>query len=164
MIENSKEEFHARFRAEIFEEPVLESLYLRKLANPLRPELYLLGAAIALLVWLFRPLEPFFFHWPMFFGIGVTGLIARSIERQKHAPAPPESLIQPAPPLIFATPARFFTSCIFLALPLALAAAIVSQTMDLMISLVLEVLFPLLNFRFVTSLSSWLGYGLTYRR
>jgi hypothetical protein len=39
----------------------LESLYLRKLANPSRPELYLLGAAIALLVWLFRPLERFFF-------------------------------------------------------------------------------------------------------
>jgi hypothetical protein len=141
----------------------LESLYLRKLANPLRPELYLLGAAIALLVWLFRPLEPFFFHWPMFFGIGVTGLIARSIERQKHAPAPPESLIQPAPPLLLQL-LQDFASCIFLALPLALAAAIVSQTMDLMISLVLEVLFPLLNFRFVTSLSSWLVYRLAYRR
>jgi hypothetical protein len=143
----------------------LESLYLRKLANPLRPELYLLGAAIALLVWLFRPLERFFFHWPMFFGIGVTGLIARSIERQKRVRAPtrPESLIQPAPPLILQL-LQDFTSCIFLALPLTLAAAIASQTMDLMISLVLEVLFPLLNFRFVTSLSSWLVYRLAYRR
>jgi hypothetical protein len=37
-----------------------DSLYLRNLANPLRPELYLLGAGIGLLVWLFRPLEHFF--------------------------------------------------------------------------------------------------------
>jgi hypothetical protein len=36
------------------------SLYLRNLANLLRPELYLLGAGIGLLVWLFRPLEHFF--------------------------------------------------------------------------------------------------------
>jgi hypothetical protein len=38
-----------------------DSLYLRNLANPLRRELYLLGAGIGLLVWLFRPLEHLFF-------------------------------------------------------------------------------------------------------
>jgi hypothetical protein len=151
------------FEQKTLKSQFLESLYLRKLANPLRPELYLLGVAIALLVWLFRPLERFFFHWPMFFGIGVIGLLARANERQKRALAPPEGISQPMPPLILQLP-QDFTSCIFLALPLTLSAAIVSQTMDLMISLVLEVLFPLLNFRFLTSLSSWLVYRLAYRR
>jgi hypothetical protein len=138
-----------------------DSLYLRNLAKPLRPELYLLGAGIGLLVWLFRPLEHFFFHWPMFFGIGVVGLIARTIERQKNLAAKPEGTASHPLPVILQL-LQDLTSCIFLALPLTLAAAIASPTEDQMLSLVLEVLFPLLNFRFLTSLCCWLVYRLAY--
>jgi hypothetical protein len=85
-----------------------DSLYLRNLANPLRPELYLLGAGIGLLVWLFRPLEHFFFHWPMFFGIGAVGLIARTIERQKHLTVEPEGAASPPLPGDSAAPSGFY--------------------------------------------------------
>jgi hypothetical protein len=99
----------------------------------------------------------------MFFGIGVVGLIARTIERQKNLAAKPEGTASHPLPVILQL-LQDLTSCIFLALPLTLAAAIASPTEDQMLSLVLEVLFPLLNFRFLTSLCCWLVYRLAYGR
>ena len=99
----------------------------------------------------------------MFFGIGAVGVIARTIERQKHLTVEPEGAASPPLPVILQL-LQDFTSCIFLALPLTLAAAIASPSEDQMFSLVLEVLFPLLNFRFLTSLCCWLVYRLAYGR
>ena len=141
----------------------LDSLSLKKAVNPLRPELYLVAVGLALLVWLFRPLEYVFFHWPMLFGIGLIGLAVQAAERQKKLASMPDRPGAPAPPLILKL-LHDFTSAIPLALPLTMAAAIVSPTQDLMFSLALEVLFPLLNLRFLTSLCWWLVYRLVYSR
>jgi hypothetical protein len=100
----------------------------------------------------------------MCFGIGVIGLIAKEIERRKNSPvATAEHAKAPAPPMILQR-LQDSTSCAFLVLPLVVAAAIVSPTMDPMISVTLEVAFPLLNFRAATSLCCWLVYRLTYGR
>jgi hypothetical protein len=141
----------------------LDSLSFKKVVNPLRPELYLVAVGLALLVWLFRPLEHVFFHWPMLFGIGLIGLIVQAAERQKKLASTPDRPAAPAPPLILQL-LHDFTSSIPLALPLTMAAAFVSPTEDLMFSLALEVLFPLMNLRFLTSLCCWLVYRLVYSR
>jgi hypothetical protein len=141
----------------------LDSLSFKKVVNPLRPELYLIAVGLALLVWLFRPLEQVFFHWPMLFGIGLIGLIVQAAERQKKLSSTPDRPAAPAPPLILQL-LHDFTSSIPLALPLTMAAAFVSPTEDLMFSLALEVLFPLMNLRFLTSLCCWLVYRLVYSR
>jgi hypothetical protein len=152
----------------VFEQRSLKSIFLdslsfRKAINPLRPELYLIAAGLALLVWLYRPLESFFFHWPVIFGIGLTGLIAQAVERQKRLASQPDHPGTPEPPLILQL-LHDFTSCTFLCLPLTMAAAFVSPTEDLMFSLFFEVLVPLVNLRFVTSLCWWLVYRLVYSR
>jgi hypothetical protein len=141
----------------------LDSLSFKKVVNPLRPELYLVAVGLALLVWLFRPLEHVFFHWPMLFGIGGIGLIVQAAEGQKQLASTPDRPAAPAPPLILQL-LHDFTSSIPLALPLTMAAAFVSPTQDLMFSLALEVLFPLMNLRFLTSLCWWLVYRLVYSR
>lgn len=141
----------------------LDSLSFKKVVNPLRPELYLVAVGLALLVWLFRPLEHVFFHWPMLFGIGLIGLIVQAAERQKKLASTPDRPTAPASPLILQL-LHDFTSSIPLALPLTMAAAFVSPTEDLMFSLALEVLFPLMNLRFLTSLCCWLVYRLVYSR
>jgi hypothetical protein len=141
-----------------------DSLSFRKAANPLRPELYLVFAGIAFFGWLVPPLQHFLFHWPVCIAIGLTSLIAREIERRKDRATPMAiTLNAPAPPVIL----RLFhdlTSCLFLVLPLTMAAAVLSPTMDLMISLTEEVIFPLLNLRAVTSVCCWLVYRLVYSR
>jgi hypothetical protein len=152
----------------VFEQRSLKSFFLGSLSfrnarNPLRPELYLIAVGLALLVWLFRPLEQVFFHWPMLVGIGVIGLITQNVDRQKKPAPTPHQPTGPVPPLILQL-LHDFTSCIALALPLTMAAAFVSPTEDLMISLALEVLFPLLNLRLLTSLSMWLVHQLLYSR
>ena len=135
-----------------------------KAAYSWRPELYIIVAAFAFLAWLIPSLQRFFFHWPMCIGIGVIGLIVKEIERRKNPPAAtPEHVEAPAPPMILQR-LQDSTSCAFLVLPLVVAAAIVSPTMDPMISATLEVAFPLLNFHAVTSLCCWLVYRLTYGR
>jgi hypothetical protein len=152
----------------VFEQRSLKSFFLgalsfRNVVNPLRPELYLIAVGLALLVWLFRPLEHVFFHWPMLFGIGLIGLVVQAAERQKKLASTPDRPAAPAPPLILQL-LHDFTSSIPLALPLTMAAAFVSPTQDLMFSLALEVLFPILNLRFLTSLCWWLVYRLVYSR
>jgi hypothetical protein len=141
-----------------------DSLSFRKAANPLRPELYLIFAGVALLGWLVPPLQYFLFHWPVCIAIALTGLMAREIERRReHASAMPITVNAPAPPMIL----QFFhdlTSCLFLVLPLTMAAAVLSPSMNLMISLTEEVLFPLVNLRAATSVCSWLVYRLVYNR
>jgi hypothetical protein len=141
----------------------LDSLSLKKAVNPLRPELYLVAVGLSLLVWLFRPLEYVFFHWPMLIGIGLIGLIVRAAERKKKPVSTAHSPATPDPPLILQL-FHDFTSAIPLVLPLTMAAAFVSPTQDLMFSLALEVMFPLLNLRFLTSLCWWLVYRLVYSR
>jgi hypothetical protein len=138
----------------VFEQRSLKSLFLaslsfRNMGNPMRPELYLAAVGLALLVWLFRPLEHLFFHWPMIFAIGLTGLIVQAAERQKKLAPTPDRPAAPAPPLILQL-FHDFTSAIPLVLPLTMAAAFVSPTQDLMFSLALEVMFPLLNLRFAS--------------
>lgn len=141
-----------------------DSLSFRKAANPLRPELYLIFAGIALLGWLVPPLQHFLFHWPVCIAIGLTSLIAREIERRRdRVTARLITLNAPAPPAILQL-FHDLTSCLFLVLPLTMAAAVLSPTMDLMISLTEEVIFPLLNFRAVTSVCCWLAYRLVYSR
>jgi hypothetical protein len=139
------------------------SLSFRNVGNPLRPELYLTAVGLALLVWLSRPLEHVLFHWPILFGIGLIGLIVQAAERQKKLTSPPDRPAAPAPPLILQL-LHDSTSSIPLVLPLTMAAAFVSPTEDQMFSLALEVLFPLLNLRFLTSLCWWLVYRLVYSR
>jgi hypothetical protein len=141
----------------------LDSLSFKKAINPLRPEMYLIALGIALLVWLFRPLEGFFFHWPVLFGIGVIGLITQAVDRKKKLAPQPDHPGAPVPPLVLKL-LHDFTSCLFLALPLTMAAAIVSPTEDLMFSLFLQVLAPLLNLRFLTSVCWWLVSRLVYGR
>jgi len=141
-----------------------DSLSFRKAANPLRPELYLIFAGVALLGWLFPPLQHFLFHWPVRIAIGLTSLVAREIERRKdRATAMALTLNAPAPPVILQL-FHDLTSCLFLVLPLTMAAAVLSPTMDLMVSLTEEVTFPLLNLRAVTSVCCWLVYRLVYNR
>jgi hypothetical protein len=152
----------------VFEQRSLKSLFLaslsfRNMGNPLRPELYLAAVGLALLVWLFRSLEHLFFHWPMIFAIGLTGLIVQPAERQKKIAPAPDRPASPAPPLILQL-FHDFTSAIPLVLQLTMAAAFVSPNQDLMFSLALEVMFPLLNLRFLTSLCWWLVYRLVYSR
>ena len=142
----------------------IDSLSFRKAANALRPELYLIFASVALLGWLIPPLQHFFFRWPMCIGIGLTGLIAREIERRKdHSTGMPLTLNAPSPPMILQL-FHDLTSCLSLILPLAMAAAVLSPKMDLMISLTQEVAFPLLNLRAVTSVCCWLVYRFAYGR
>jgi hypothetical protein len=141
-----------------------DSLSFRKAANPLRPELYLIFAGIALLGWLVPPLQHFLFHLPVCIAIGLTSLIAREIERRtEHVSAMAITLNAPAPPVILQL-IHDLTSCFFLVLPLTMAAAVLSPTMDLMVSLTEEVIFPLLNLRAVTSVCCWLVYRLVYGR
>jgi hypothetical protein len=141
-----------------------DSLSFRKAANPLRPELYLIFAGIALLGWLVPPLQHFLFHWPVCIVIGLTGLMARETERRRdRATAAAITLNAPAPPVILQL-IHDLTSCLFLVLPLTMAAAVLSPTMDLMVSLTEEVLLPLLNLRAVTSVCCWLVYRLVYNR
>lgn len=152
----------------VFEQRSLKSLFLdslsiRNAANPLRPELYLVAVGLTLLVWLFRPLEHLFFHWPMIFIIGLTGLVVQAAEQKKKRATTPDRLAAPAPPLILQL-FHDFTSAIPLALPLTMAAAFVSPTQDQMFSVALEVMFPLLNLRFLTSICWWLVYRLVYSR
>jgi hypothetical protein len=152
----------------VFEQRSLKSFFLgslsfRNVVNPLRPELYLTAVGLALLVWLLRPLEHIFFHWPMLIGIGLIGLIAQALDRRTKLAPTPDQPAGPVPPLILQL-LHDFTSGIALALPLTMAAAFVSPTEDLMFSLVLEVLFPLMNLRLLTSLSWWLVYRLVYGR
>ena len=125
--------------------------------------MYLIAVGLTPLVWLFRPLERFFFHWPMLFGIGLIGLIAQAAERQKKLAPNSDHPAAPAPLLILQL-LHDFTSGIPLALPLTMPAALVSPSEDLMFSLVLEVLFPLLNLRSLTSFCWWLIYRLVYSR
>jgi hypothetical protein len=73
----------------------------------------------------------------MFFGIGVVGLTARAIGRQKRLAVKPAGTASSPLPVILQL-LRDFTSCIFLALTLTLAAAIVSPSEELMFSLALE--------------------------
>jgi hypothetical protein len=141
-----------------------DTLSLKKAANPLRPELYLIFAGVALLGWLIPSLQHFLFHWPVCIAIGLTGLMARETERRKErATAAAITLNAPAPPSILQL-FHDLTSCLFLVLPLTMAAAVLSPTMDLMVSLAEEVIFPLLNLRAATSVCCWLVYRLVYNR
>ena len=143
----------------------LGSLSWRAARNPLRPEMYLICLGLWLLVWLIPSLGRVIFHWPMIFVIGAVGLVTKAWERKTSA-APggaQEKSRAPAPPKILQY-LHDFTSCVFLVVPAVMAAAVLSPGMDLMISFIEEVAFPLLNLRAATSLSYWLVYRLAYGR
>jgi hypothetical protein len=141
-----------------------DTLSFRKAANPLRPEIYLIFAGVAFFGWLVPPLQHFLFHWPVCIGIGLTGLMARETERRKErSTATAITVNAPGPPVILQF-LQDLTSCLFLVIPLTMAAAVLSPSMDPMISLTEEVIFPLLNLRAVTTVCCWLVYRLVYSR
>jgi hypothetical protein len=137
----------------------------RAASRPWRPEMYLIWLGLWLLVRLMPGLGQVLFHWPMIFIIGLVGLIAKEWERRKGTAAGGAQVKSsaPAPPKILQY-LHDFTSCAFLALPVVMTAAVVSPDVDLMIPFTVEVVFPLVNLRSITSLIYWLVYRFVYGR